>query len=196
MFAQQFEIVLASTSPRRKQILSDAGFKFSIQSKNVDEVYHPALQREQIPLYLAKLKALPLLADIKDELLIAADTIVWLNGKVIGKPVDKENAFEILSQLSGNTHEVITGVYLYKNGVEKSFFDATEVTFRTLTALEIRTYIDVYNPLDKAGSYGIQDWIGLTVVQKINGCYYNVMGLPMPKLYDYLRDKCELFLSL
>lgn len=188
MFPQEFDIILASTSPRRKQILIDAGFSFTIQSQNVEEVYDPALKREQIPLYLAKIKAAPLLPALNNEMLIAADTIVWLNNKVLGKPIDADDAFEILSQLSGNTHEVITGVYLYKNGIEESFFDVTKVTFRHLSASEIRTYIEIYKPLDKAGSYGIQDWIGLTAVEKINGCYYNVMGLPMPKLYGYLRN--------
>ena len=191
MFPQEFDIILASTSPRRKQILKDAGFYFTIQSKNVEEVYDPALQREQIPLYLAKIKAAPLLPTLNDEMLIAADTIVWQNNKILGKPADDDDAFEILSQLSGNTHEVITGVYLYKNGIEESFFDVTEVTFRNLSEIEIRQYIEIYQPLDKAGSYGIQDWIGLTAVEKINGCYYNVMGLPMPKLYGYLRNRVE-----
>lgn len=186
LFTQNYPIILASTSPRRSQILTDAGFNFTIQSKNVEEVYSPTLYKEEIPLYLSKIKAEPLIGNLKDELLIAADTIVWLNNKVLGKPIDEEDAFEILSQLSGNTHEVITGVYLYKNGVEKTFFDITKVTFRNLAAQEIRQYIALYQPMDKAGAYGIQDWIGLTVVEKIEGCYYNVMGLPMPKLYQYL----------
>lgn len=188
LFTQSYPIILASTSPRRSQILTDAGFNFNIQSKNVEEVYNPSLHREQIPLYLAKIKAAPLIDNLNDQLLIAADTIVWLNDKVLGKPIDVEDAFEILTQLSGNTHEVITGVYLYKNGVEKSFFDVTKVTFRKVDAQEIRQYIALYQPMDKAGAYGIQDWIGLTVVEKIEGCYYNVMGLPMPKLYQYLLN--------
>lgn len=188
LFTQSYPIILASTSPRRSQILTDAGFNFTIQSKNVEEVYHTSLHREQIPLYLAKIKAEPLIDNLNDQLLIAADTIVWLNDKVLGKPIDVQDAFEILSQLSANTHEVITGVYLYKNGVEKSFFDITKVTFRKLEAQEIRQYIALYQPMDKAGAYGIQDWIGLTVVQKLEGCYYNVMGLPMPMLYQYLLN--------
>ncbi len=188
MFTQQYPIILASTSPRRKQILKDAGFDFLVLSKNVEEVYPENLEREQIPLYLAKIKAEPLIPQLKNELLIAADTIVWLNGKVLGKPTDVEDAVKILSQLSGNTHEVITGVYLYKDGIQKFFFETTEVTFRKLSEIEIRKYIETFKPMDKAGSYGIQDWIGLTVVKNINGCYYNVMGLPMPKLYGYIQD--------
>ncbi|TAH23798.1 MAG: septum formation protein Maf [Cytophagales bacterium] len=182
------EIILGSTSPRRSQILSDAGFKFQIKSKNIEEEYPNSLFKEEIPLFLANLKAQPLIEYLQDELLITADTIVWLNNEVIGKPKDKIDAYHILTKLSGKTHEVITGVFLYKNGKSSNFFDVTEVTFRNLEEEEIKRYIDQFQPMDKAGAYGIQDWIGLTTVTKINGCYYNVMGLPMPKLYQQLSN--------
>ena len=186
---QNFPIVLASNSPRRHQILSDAGFNYSIKSFNVEEIYPDHLRAEEIPLYLAKLKAAPTLNELGDAMLIGADTIVWLDNQVLGKPTDEEDAFQILFKLSGRTHEVITGVYLYRNGVENTFYDITKVTFRDLSNEEIRGYIKKYKPMDKAGAYGIQDWIGLTTVRKIEGCYYNVMGLPMPKLYPYLIAK-------
>jgi septum formation protein len=180
-------IILASASPRRRQLLSDAGFEFEILSKNIAEIYPEELKREAIPLFLARLKGESLATESEGKILIAADTIVVLGEKILGKPSDESEAIDFLSQLSGNTHEVITGVYV-SNGFKKvQFHETTQVSFRKLSLDEIKFYVKKYQPLDKAGAYGVQDWMGLTAVSHIQGCFYNVMGLPMAKLYEELK---------
>lgn len=183
-----FPIVLASSSPRRSAILSQAGFNFVVQTQNVEEIYPFSLSKTEIPVYLAKLKAQPLLPNLTNELLIAADTIVWINGQVIGKPKDRNDAIAILKALSGNTHEVITGVYMWKDGKEKTFYSTTAVTFKEIPIEAIESYIDKHQPMDKAGAYGIQDWIGFNFISQIEGCYYNVMGFPMSMVYENIMS--------
>ena len=181
-------IILASNSPRRKQLLSQCEIPFEVKSKNVEEVYPDHLKREEIPVFLSRIKAEAFLPEIRDEIVIAADTIVHLQGEILGKPDGLSGAMEMLKKISGKTHEVITGItFLHKNKFH-SFYEVTEVTFTFLDIRQIEHYINLYKPLDKAGSYGIQEWIGLTGIEKINGCYYNVMGLPVNSVLRHLTD--------
>lgn len=188
----EFDIVLASKSPRRQQLLTEIGIKFRVVNHlDMDEVYPSVLKREEIPLYLAKAKASFYESYLEQNtLLIAADTIVWLENEVIGKPVDTEDAVRMLTRLSGNMHEVFSGVCLKTVSGEKTFFSSSKVYFRKISEEEIRYYVDNYKPFDKAGAYGVQEWIGYVGVEKIEGSYYNVMGLPVQKLY------CELMLMI
>lgn len=182
------EIILASKSPRRQQLLKDLGLDFQIILKEVEEIYPPELKREEVPMFLSKLKADAFVPDLKpNQLVITSDTIVCLEGRIIGKPKDREDAFHMLSDLSGKMHEVITAVTLTSLEKQVSFFVITEVYFKTLTNLEIDYYINEYQPYDKAGSYGIQEWIGYIGIEKIVGSYFNVMGLPVKELYDELE---------
>ena len=180
-------VILASNSPRRKQLLKEAGINFEVKSKNVKEDYPIHLKRESIPLFLSKIKAEAFAGELTNELLIAADTIVYMNGKIIEKPENREHAVEILQQLSGNMHEVITGVSIFFQNRLNSFYEVTEVYFAEIPQSSIEYYIDQYKPFDKAGAYGIQEWIGITHVRKINGCFYNVMGLPVQRLIQELH---------
>lgn len=182
------KIILASRSPRRHRLLKELGLEFDIQVVDVEEVYPEGLKREEIPVYLAKLKAdaFPALGITDDQLVITADTIVWLNGKVLQKPVDREDAVRILKELSGNMHEVFSGVCLKSKNKMTSFHACSEVFFRELQKEEIEYYVDTYKPFDKAGAYGIQEWIGYIGIEKITGSFFNVMGLPTQKLYDEL----------
>jgi septum formation protein len=181
------KLVLASASPRRAQLLKEAGFEFEIRVSNVEEVFPNDLTGTQIPVFLAKLKVAKLLETASpNELFVAADTIVYLNGKVLNKPVNRDEASLMLQKLSGHKHEVITGVSIANVHKTTSFFDLTEVYFKKLTQVQIDYYIDQFKPFDKAGAYGIQEWIGMVGVEKINGSFYNVMGLPVHKLYDEL----------
>lgn len=184
----KFKIILASGSPRRKELMSGLGVEYTIRIlPDVDESYPDTLKGKDIPLYICKKKAaayLPLIGD--DELIITADTIVWLDRGVLGKPVSEENAKEMLRQLSGKTHQVITGVCLSTKDFQRCFATVTEVTFCSLTEDEINFYVTNYHPLDKAGAYGIQEWIGFAGVENIKGSYFNVMGLPIQKLYREL----------
>jgi septum formation protein len=184
----QFEIILGSASPRRRFLLGELGMKFeSLDNHNVEESYPDHLQAEDIPLYLAKLKARSYASFVKERtLLITADTIVWLNGEVIGKPLDKEDAKAMLHKISGKMHYVYTGVCLISLRKETSFTSESKVFFRNLTAEEIDYYVDRFNPVDKAGAYGIQEWIGYIGVERIEGSFFNVMGLPVQKLYSAL----------
>ncbi len=188
----EFDIVLASKSPRRQQLLTEIGIKFRVVNHlDMDEVYPSVLKREEIPLYLAKAKAAFYESYLEQNtLLITADTIVWLENEVIGKPVDAEDAVRMLTRLSGNMHEVFSGVCLKTVSSEKTFFASSKVYFRKISEEEIRYYVDNYKPFDKAGAYGVQEWIGYVGVEKIEGSYYNVMGLPVQKLY------CELMLMI
>jgi septum formation protein len=181
-------IVLGSASPRRSELLRQMGFEFRIAIAACSEEFEESHTPEQIVISIAQQKANALQMDIQaNELLICADTIVYLENQVIGKPVDEQDAIRLLHQLSGKKHEVYTGVVLTLNGISSSFSVQTAVHFRTLTSDEIAHYVSNYQPLDKAGSYGIQDWIGFIGVEKIEGSYTNVMGLPTQELYLALQ---------
>ena len=181
---KNLNIKLASKSPRRQELLSNIIEDFDIVTKNIEEEYPKDLKVNEIALYLAKLKANSYLKESKEnELYITADTIVVYNNKVLEKPIDSKDAFRMLKKLSGNTHIVYTGVSLLLNGEINSFLDSTEVSFYDLSDEEITFYIDHYKPMDKAGSYGIQEWMGYVGIRKIKGDFFNVMGLPLHKLY-------------
>ena len=180
-------IILASGSPRRQQFLKELDVDFEIQLKDIEEIYPDHLQAEEITNFLAKLKASAFVLDLDDnDILITSDTIVWLNNKALGKPKDYNDAFEMLSEMSGKTHKVITSVCLKTIDKEIVFYEETLVTFTTLSSDEIKYYLDNYEPFDKAGSYGIQEWIGLVAIEKIEGSYANVVGLPTHRLYEEL----------
>ena len=183
-----FNIILASRSPRRQQLLRELGLKFDVVIKDYDETYPEGLNGEAIAKYIAFKKSASFKNEISDDVIvIAADTIVWCNNKVLGKPVNQEDAFAILKEISGNTHEVITGVSLRSKSMELTFSDSTKVTFETFTDEEIYYYIDKFKPYDKAGAYGIQEWIGILACSHIDGSYFNVVGLPVQRLYKELQ---------
>ncbi len=183
-------ILLVSKSPRRKQLLEDAGFKFEvISSKEVEEIIPKNISNNEAAVFLSELKANAYKADLQnDEILIAADTIVCLEDKILGKPKDYKDAFKMLTALSGKQHKVITGVTICSTDKELSFAGKTTVKFKELSEDEINYYITNYKPYDKAGSYGIQEWIGYIGITEIKGSYFNVMGLPVQKVYEVLRD--------
>ena len=183
-----FNIILASKSPRRQQLLHDLGLKFSVQTKEVEEIYPENLSRERVPVYLAELKAKPFLRGLLDkDLVITADTVVCLGDRILGKPKDRTEATQILKDLSDGEHQVITGVCLTSNKKSHSFFSITNVRFKQLTLDEIEYYISAFKPYDKAGAYGIQEWIGAIGITHIEGSFYNVMGLPIQKLYAEIQ---------
>lgn len=183
-----YNYILASKSPRRDQLLKSLGIEFNIKTKEVEENYPDNLTKEEIPVFLAELKAKPFLADLRaNDLLITADTIVWFDGKVLGKPKDKTEAIQMLQQLSGNEHQVISGVCLSTFKKSKSFFSTSNVRFKILTQSEIEYYVSEFKPFDKAGAYGIQEWIGIIGITHIEGSFYNVMGLPIQKLYAEIQ---------
>lgn len=180
-------IILASGSPRRQQFLKELDVDFEIQLKDIEEIYPEHLQAEEITNFLAKLKASAFALDLDDnDILITSDTIVWLNNKALGKPKDYDDAFEMLTEMSGTTHKVITSVCLKTTDKEIIFYEETLVTFTKLSSDEIKYYLNNYKPFDKAGSYGIQEWIGLVAIEKIEGSYANVVGLPTHRLYEEL----------
>jgi len=182
------KLVLASQSPRRQQLLSSLGFIFEVRVKSIDEVFPDNLPSEEVAEYLAKLKANAFLSDLKaDELCITADTVVVLNDQVLGKANDVKEAREMLQGLSGSEHQVITGVSLMTTDQSISFSVSTKVHFRELTDEEISYYIDKFAPFDKAGAYGIQEWIGMIGIDHIEGSYFNVMGLPTERLFRELQ---------
>ena len=185
----KYRIVLASNSPRRKELLSGLGIQYEVKTlPDIDESYPEGLDGMEIPAFIARSKADAYRSVMQpDELIITADTIVWLDGKVMGKPRDAEEAREMLRALSGQTHQVITGVCLTTPVYQKAFATMTDVTFATLSEEEITYYVDRYSPMDKAGSYGIQEWIGFIGVESISGSYFNVMGLPIQRLYTELK---------
>jgi septum formation protein len=179
-------IILASKSPRRQELLRLMDIDFRVVLKEVDESYPDNLKPEEVAVYIAKKKAQAFDETIESEIVITADTIVVVGSKILGKPGSAEQAVEMLQTLSGRMHQVITGVcLLYKHGYHV-FYDVSEVFFSELSDAEIRAYVNKYNPLDKAGSYGIQERIGLIGIEKINGSYTNVVGLPTEKLYREL----------
>lgn len=180
-------LVLASGSPRRQQLLKDAGFTFSVRTKPVLEDFPEAMPAAEVPVMLALRKAEAFKEDITDQLILTADTIVIIDGLVLNKPVDEAEAFAMLSRLSGRMHEVITGVCLLSRDKTVTFSDLTQVYFKALSADEIGWYITQYRPFDKAGAYGAQEWMGMVGVEKIVGSYFNVMGLPVHRVYEALR---------
>ncbi len=186
---RDYKIILASGSPRRQQFFKDLDLDFEVRLKDIDEVYPETLQGVEITNYLAELKARAFEDELKpNEILVTSDTIVWLNNKALGKPKDYDDAFAILKSLSNTTHEVITSVCFKTVRNTEIIFDITKVTFNTLSEQSIRYYLDNYKPFDKAGAYGIQEWIGLVGISRIDGSYTNVVGLPTEKVYQYLSN--------
>lgn len=184
-----YKIILASRSPRRQQLLRELGLKFEVVIKEYEEIYPEGLSGEEIARYIAYEKAASFKDELSDnEIVIAADTIVWCNSKVLGKPLNYEDAKRILREISGNIHEVITGISLRSLSKEVTFSESTKVTFEALSEEEICYYIDNYKPYDKAGAYGIQEWIGIIACSHIDGSYFNVVGLPVQRLYKELQS--------
>jgi septum formation protein len=183
------KIILASGSPRRQQFLKELEIDFEIRLKEIEEIYPDHLKAEEITNFLAKLKASAFENNLQDnEVLITSDTIVWLDNKALGKPIDATHALRMLTEMSGKTHKVITSVCIKSTKKEVVFHDETLVAFTDLSLDEIEFYLKNYKPFDKAGSYGIQEWIGLVAIEKIEGSYANVVGLPTHKLYKELMN--------
>ena len=185
--------ILASQSPRRKQLLAWADIAFDVIVSAAEEDFPLDMDVQEVPVFIAQKKAIAVQQKIKDEFpihqgkwIIAADTIVVLENEIIGKPIDRADAISILQKLSGKTHRVITGVYLVNDAESSYFSETTLVHFHPITLSQIEYYVDHYQPYDKAGAYGIQDWIGVVGIQGIEGDFYNVMGLPVSKLLGYL----------
>ena len=190
MVEGKYKLILASNSPRRRELLADLGMDFEVRVlPGIDESYPEELQGGDIPLFISKEKAnayVNSLAD--DELLITADTIVWLDGEVLEKPTDEADARRMLHELSGQTHQVFTGVCLTTKAKQVAFSCRSDVTFCPLTDNEIDYYVSHYHPLDKAGAYGVQEWIGYVGVERIEGSFFNVVGLPVQRLYQALKQ--------
>lgn len=181
-------IILASQSPRRRQLLEWAEIPFEIVVKETDEKFPPGLQPDEVAVYIARNKALAVQRQRNNnEIILAADTIVVLNDHIIGKPVHREEAISILLALSGEKHKVITGVVIRKGETETAFADTTEVEFYDLSLAQIEFYVDKYKPYDKAGAYAIQEWIGVIGIKSVNGDFYNVMGLPVSRVIRALE---------
>ncbi|POY37830.1 septum formation protein Maf [Solitalea longa] len=179
-------IILASKSPRRQELLKLMGFDFKVVLKDVDESFPEGLKPEEVAVFIAEKKARAFDDSITDEVVITSDTIVCINDQILGKPADREEAIKMVNILSGTTHDVITGVSILRNHQIISFYDITKVSFEKLSYEETAFYIDTYQPYDKAGAYGIQEWIGMNKISRIEGSYTNVMGLPTEKLYKHL----------
>jgi septum formation protein len=182
------EIILASQSPRRKQLLEWAELEFDVLVEPTDESFPVELSAEAIPLHIALNKAKAVLAQAKNKIIIAADTVVVLSEEIINKPKDREDAIRMLTKLSGNTHRVITGVVIMKGSKTIAFSDITDVEFHPLDTAQIQFYVDKYQPYDKAGAYAIQEWIGVTGIKSIRGDFYNVMGLPVSRVMQALKE--------
>ncbi len=182
-----FQLILASKSPRRKQLLEEAGFEFTIRTQDIEENFPLEMNPSLVTIYLAEKKALSVAILTENEMIIASDTIVVAGGEILGKPGSPSQAKEMLLKLSGTTHQVITGVCLRTKNFTHSFSEETAVTFKQLSTEEIRHYILNFKPFDKAGAYGIQEWIGLIGVSKIKGCYFNVVGFPVARFYAELK---------
>jgi septum formation protein len=184
---KNYKLILASGSPRRQQFFKDLDLDFEIRLKEIEEIFPVELKAEEITNFLAELKANAFEGELQpNEILITSDTIVWHNDKPLGKPKDHQDAFDILKSLSNATHEVITSVCFKTNSSSNLIFETTKVTFNALTDESILYYLENYKPYDKAGAYGIQEWIGFIGVSKIEGSYANVMGMPTDKVFDYL----------
>ena len=183
------QITLASQSPRRKQLLEWAEIPFVIKVADTDESFPEHMPVEEVPVHIAREKCLAVMArENNDGIYIAADTVVVLNNRIIGKPTSAEDAVSILQSLSGKEHRVITGVVIRNNQKEISFADITHVSFHTLTEEQIRFYVNKYQPFDKAGAYAIQEWIGVVGIRSVNGDFYNVMGLPVSRVVKALEQ--------
>jgi len=182
------QIILASQSPRRKQLLEWAEVDFEIILANTDESYPENLQPQEIAIHIARGKAKAVQSKAGNKIIVAADTIVVLNDEIIGKPVDRNDAISILNKLSGSHHKVITGVAILQHEKEVSFADTTDVEFHSLTQSQVKFYVDKYKPYDKAGAYAIQEWIGVFGIKRINGDFYNVMGLPVSRVVQALEN--------
>ncbi len=183
-------LILASNSPRRRELLAGLGLDFEVRViKDIDETYPLDLPVEQIPVYISSQKAKAYQESIRDdELVITADTVVIVGKNVLGKPHNREEACDMLRMISGRTHQVITGVCLSSNKIHRSLSVSTDVTFKSLAEQEIEYYVDQYKPYDKAGAYGIQEWIGYIGVTSLHGSYFNVMGLPVQRIWQELLD--------
>jgi septum formation protein len=189
MLKQNQRIILASKSPRRQELLKGIGLNFSIETRDVEENYSSSLDVELVPEFLSKLKAEPFEnGQYDDVVVITSDTVVVLEGNILEKPKGEQEAVAMLKRLSGKKHHVITGVCLLVRGVKRTFSNKTMVSFDKITTAEAECYVREFKPMDKAGSYGIQEWIGYTKISKIEGCYYNVMGLPLRDLYTKLKE--------
>lgn len=187
---EDIKIVLASKSPRRQALIKELGIPFEIRTKEVDELYPESLNIYSVPEYLAELKAEPITNSLgSSEILLTSDTVVIFNGEILGKPKDQVDAINMLSALSGAMHEVVTGVSLRSNNKTHTFSVKTKVLFKELTRSEIEYYVQEFKPFDKAGSYGIQEWLGLIGVKQIEGCFYNVMGLPTNAIYTAIKKE-------
>ncbi len=180
-------LILASKSPRRQELMSLMGLNFRVVLKEVDESYPEHLSPEEVAVYISEKKAKAFDAELGEEVVITADTIVAVGKEILGKPADEADAFRMLNLLSGKTHQVITGVSVLHRHTLYSFYDVTEVAVNTLTEEEIRYYIETCKPFDKAGAYGIQEWFGLAAIKSISGSYTNVVGLPTERLYQALK---------
>lgn len=186
---KNYKIILASGSPRRQQFFKDLDLDFEIRLKEVDEVYPDHLQGKEITDYLAQLKSEAFTDDMQpNEIIVTSDTIVWLDNKALGKPKDKDEAVQMLQSMAGKTHEVITSVCFKQLDKTDILNTVTKVTFNPISTEEIKYYIDHYQPFDKAGAYGIQEWIGLMAIHKIEGSYTNVVGLPTDLVFNYLSN--------
>ncbi len=182
-------IILASKSPRRQKLLRDMGVDFEVRLHDVDETFPEQLTNEEVAIYLCEKKASAFGSDelAPEEILITADTIVCLGNEILNKPADRQEAMEMLTKLSGRSHEVITGVCLKTRQRQHAFHVTTKVYFKKLDQKQMTYYVDQYRPFDKAGSYGIQEWIGVVGIEKIEGSYFNVVGLPTARLYSELE---------
>lgn len=184
---KKYHFILASKSPRRQFLLKDLGLDFEIHTKEVNESFPTDLKAEQIPLYLCEKKANAFDEELNNNtIVITADTIVWIENKVLNKPENLDDAVRMLKLLSGKMHEVFTGVCIKSKNKSKTFYACTKVYFKTLSDYEIEFYVNNFHPFDKAGAYGAQEWIGYIAVEKIEGSYFNVMGLPLKELYEEL----------
>ena len=181
-------IILLSGSPRRQQILKEAGFMFDIQKTDIEEDFPASMPVDEVAVYLARKKARHVKHRITTEIAIAADTTVVLGNTILNKPADRNDAIRMLKLLSGKTHTVITGVCILSSEKEISFDDRTDVSFRELSSEEITWYVDHFKPFDKAGAYGVQEWIGMVAIEKITGSYFTVVGLPIHRVYEHLID--------
>ncbi len=186
---KDYNIILASGSPRRQEFFKGLGIDFEIRLKPIVENFPDHLKREEISSYLAKLKSVPFNKELKDnDILITSDTIVWHQDDALGKPMDEKQAFEMIQSMSGKTHEVMTSICFTTKNSQKTVHDITKVTFKEFSDEEIWYYIKNFHPLDKAGAYGIQEWIGQIGVTNIEGSYFNVMGLPVHLVYQTLIE--------
>lgn len=186
---QPYRLLLASQSPRRRELIAGSGIPFTLTEKYACEEHYPAtLAAEEVPAYLSRLKSEAYPTPLaENDILLTADTVVILDGEVLGKPKDREDALRMVARLAGNRHTVVTGVTLRTSERIETFSSESDVWFRALSAEEIAYYVDTYRPFDKAGSYGIQEWIGYVGIERIDGSFYNVMGLPIQRLYVELE---------